>query len=54
MPEQQAWRPIDAGDETLRDALNEANIPALMTALYILTAMQTLFAVISTNGRMHY
>ena len=37
MSEQQTWRPIDAGDETLRDALNEANIPALMTALVHLT-----------------
>ena len=37
MPEEQTWRPIDASDEVLRSALNEANIPALMAALVHIT-----------------
>ena len=37
LSEQQTWRQIDAGDEILRDTLNEAIIPALMTAMVHLT-----------------
>ena len=33
----QRWPPIDAGDETILDALNEANIPSLIATLVHLT-----------------